>query len=480
MIPFPPFAPDTSPFNPLATGDLKNCIPVEDGWRPLPSLTVITDALPAACVGATYVRNSSGSFTLIAGTTAGLYSLDTGTMSWTDISGASAPYSVPAGDRWTFTRYGQYLIAHNINDAIQVYDIEAGGVFADLAGSPPKARYSCVAGEFLVLMHLEGESNVVHWSGIGDIEHWTIAEKGCDKQALPSGEEIMGGIGDERGALIIQRNAMRYMQFAPESGYTFTFAPANEKRGTIAPLSIVQIGAGDFCYLSEDGFFRGVAGSPIGSGRVDRWFFATLSRSSLSAVKGIADPYEKIVWWTFEDAAEDRYLIGYDWQLDRWCYADNTTEEMVAVVTPGSGWDALDATYASIDAGEVTFDSRSSQGGAPTFAGFTTSHELAYFSGTPQAVDAYTAQVQINPAGRYNVRGARIITDALAGELAVGKVDYHGNDMTWGTATSMSSRTGFIGVRADGRLHRFHWSVPAGTAWTVLTGLEVEGSASGK
>lgn len=478
MIPIPPFEPDKSRFNPLATGDLKNCIPVADGWRPMPSLIQESvTGLSSACVGAAYVRTSSGGFTLIAGTQTGLYSYDTSTGGWTDISGASAPYAVPTGDKWSFSRYGNKLVAHNLVDPAQVYDIDGGGVFADLAGSPPRARYSMVCGEFLVLMHLDGESDTLHWSGIGDIEHWVLGEKGCDKQQLPSGEEIMGGIGDERGGLVIQRSAMRYMQFAPESGYTFTFASANEKRGTIAPLSIVQIGSGDFVYLSEDGFYRGVAGAPIGAGRVDRWFFANVQRENIATIRGVADPFEKIVWWTFIDASDTSYLIGYDWQLDRWCYIDNQTEELVAFLSPSAGWDTDGGV--AIDDDAEPFDSRLGAGGAPIFAAFDTSHQLAYFSGMPMAAELRTAEIQMNPAGRYFVNGARIVTDATAATLEVGAADYHGGDLTWKGPVAMSTRTKFVGVRSDGRLHQFKIAIPAGQEWSVVTGIDAQGAASG-
>ncbi len=479
MIPIPAFEPDRSRFNPLSTGDLKNAIPAPDGWRPLPSLEAISDALGSACLGAITVRQSDGTYVLIAGTETGLYRLDTSDFSWEDISGADAPFSVPSGDRWTFTVYGERLIAHNIGDDVQVYDIEAGTDFAPLGGTPPRAKYSVVAGEFLVLMHLEGEADTIQWSGLGDIEEWVPGEKGSDKQRLPSGGEVVGGIGDERGALVIQRTAMRYMQFAPGSGYTFTIAPANEERGAIAPLSIVQIGPGDFLYLSEDGFYRGVAGQPIGGDKVDRWFFDSIARENIPDVRGVADPFEKIVWWAFIDVTGQTYLLGYHWQLNRWCYADNNVEELVAMATPAITIDGLDTLYATIDDASVPFDSRLLQGGALTFAAFDRDHKLAYFTGANQAVEASTGEMQINPAGRFMMNGARIVTDATAATLTVGASDYHGGATAWRGPVSMSSRTKFVGVRSDARLHQFKIDIPAGAEWSILSGLDVQGAASG-
>ena len=458
---------------------MKNVIPARDGWRPMPGLAEITSALGEACLGAVSVRKNDGTYIMIAGTETGIYRLDTSDYTWDDISGASAPFSVPAGDRWTFTSYGTKLIAHSLGDDPQVYDVEAGGTFGPLGGTPPRAKYSVVAGEFLVFLHLDGEPDTVQWSGLGDIEEWVPGEKGSDKQRLPSGGDVVGGIGDERGALVIQRTAMRYMQFAPSSGYTFTIAPANEERGAISPLSIVQIGPGDFLYLSEDGFYRGIAGQPIGGDKVDRWFFANADRETIQDVRGVADPFEKIVWWSFFDVGGRAYLLGYHWQLDRWCYADNNVEELIAMATPAIAIDGADELYASIDEASEPFDSRLFMGGALTFAAFTRDHKLAYFTGANQAVKAYTGEMRLNEAGRFMLNGARIVTDAPTATLTVGASDYHGGSMTWRGPVAMSSRTKFVGVRSDGRLHRFQIDIPAGVEWSILSGLDLQGAATG-
>jgi hypothetical protein len=444
MIPFPPFEPDKSPFNGGAGDNLKNCLPVADGWGPMPSLEVFTQALDAPCKGAVYVRTFAGAYTIIAGTERKLYKLNVTDYSWDDISGASAPYNVPLNDLWSFTVFGQKLIAHSLGDVAQVYDIEAGGTFSDLGGSPPVAKYSWAAGDFLVFGHLDNEQEAIQWSGLNNAEYWTIGQRGADKQVLPTGGEVMGGVGDERGAVILQRSAIRYMQFAPSSGYTFTISPANEKRGTIAPLSIASIGSGQFVYLSEDGFFSGIAGVPIGAERVDRWFFENVDRTYLADVKAVSDPYEKIVWWQFQTTTGAKLLLGYDWQLDRWCYSDQDVSQMVALATPAITWDSLDTLYATIDDVDAPFDSRLFTGGAPTFAAFTTDDKLAFFSGTNQQAILQTAELELVPGKRAFVNGGRVVTDATAFTVEVGKADFHGDDVTYKAAVSASTRSGHL------------------------------------
>ncbi|MDX1222696.1 hypothetical protein GOL85_13285 [Sinorhizobium medicae] len=482
IIPFPPFEPDKSPFDSAASRNAVNALPVANGWGPMPGLSEVSQALQAECRGAVYVRTASGTYKIIAGTATGLYELNTTDFSWTDISGPSAPYAVPLNDSWTFTRFGDRLIAHNLANAIQVYDVDLGGNFADLAGSPPKARYSWVSGDFLILGYLEGAAGekTIRWSGINDIEHWTIGKKGADLQELPEGDEVMGGFGEQGGFYVIQRYGMQYFPFSPSSGFTFTRTVLNPKQGTVAPRSIVSIGPGMFFYLSEDGFFGGVDRKPIGAERVDRWILDQIDQTYLQDVQGVADPFEKIVWFRYRTPDGGFNRLGYDWQLDRWCTTDLQVGEMVALSTPATSWDALDSYYASIDAVTVPFDSRLFSGGRPTFATFTSDNKLAYFTGANLEATIDTAEVEIDGMARSYVSGARVVTDAIGFTLADGVQAFHGDTVTWSTANTANSRTGLVPFRSDGRLHKFRLVIPAETDWSIASAVNVSAQPSGE
>lgn len=482
IIPFPPFEPDKSKFEVGSSDNVVNCMPVADGWGPMPGLTDISAALGSKCRGACFVRTAAGNFDIIAGTETALYKLNTTNYTWTNISGASAPYAVPLQDSWTFTRFGDQLVAHNLANPIQVYDIEAGGNFASLAGSPPNAKYSWVAGDFLVLGYIGGVAGqkTVQWSGLNDIKHWTIGKKGCDLQVLPEGDEVMGGFGEQGGFYVIQRSGMQYFPFSPSSGFTFTRQVLNPKQGTLAPRSIVSIGPGLFFYLSEDGFFGGVDRKPIGAERVDRWFLDQIDQTYLPEVQGVADPFEKIVWWKYRAPNGNSYRLGYDWQLDRWCTTDLQVGEMVALATPAITWDGLDAFYSTIDAAVEPFDSRLFSGGRPTFATFTTANKLAYFTGPNLEATLDTAEVEIDGMTRSFVSGARVTTDATGFTLQDGVQAYHGGGLTWSTARSPNARTGLVPFRSDGRLHKFRMIIPEGSVWTIASSVNVNAQQSGE
>lgn len=473
MLPFGPFEPDRTEYTPGAITTMKNALPVTDGWGPLPEIDEYSNALPSACLGAVYVRDSSGNFTIIAGTASGLYELNTSTLNWDEISKSATPYNVPSGDKWSFAVFGSKLIAANIGDPPQVYDIDGGGNFADLGGSPPQAKYVWVAGDFLVLGNIASNPNRVQWSGLNNEAFWTVGERGSDFQDLPDGEDVTGGIGEPNGAIIIQRRMMRYMQFNPASGYTFTITVANPERGSVAPLSIVQIGPRDFVYLTEDGFWRGVEGRPIGAEKVNRWFLNTqVDLSNIVTVRGVADPFNKVVWWQYTDEADTSSLLGYDWVLDRWCFADNNVEELATITTAGTTLEGLDSFSSSIDLLGASLDSRVWKGGRPTFAGFTTDHKLGFFNGANKQAEFETADIELARPFKAFVQGCRVVTDADDYTVQVAGADFHGGTVVFGPTRSPETRTGMTSHRDEARLHRFKVVIAAGDVWDHCIGVD--------
>lgn len=480
MVPFPPWEPDRADYSPGASPVITNALPARDGWRPLPDLTTFTDALPSECKGAVKVRTKTGAFRIIAGTETGLYELNTSDYSWTDLSGTSAPYGVPSGDVWSFELYGSYLVAVNLTDPPQYFDIESGTTFVDVPGSPPRARYVTTAGEFLVLAHLVDQPNRVHLSALGDISGWTIGVDGSDAQTFPDGEEIMGVIGAEAGAVIIQRTKIRRLNIAQAGDYSFATQVVNPDRGAISPRSIAQIGPGQFFYYSSDGFCLGAEGRMIGAERVDDWFQSTFDSTRIGEIKSVADPFNKIVWTQAEDPTGTKFLVGYNWQLDRWCHADNNVSEMVVLTTPGITWDGLATLYTTIDEVALPFDDALFTGGSPRFAAFDTDNKLGFFTGSPRAATLETADIEMSPGSLSFLREARVYTDATDFTLKAGTADYHGQALTWGSAVTPYSSTRACHFRSTGRTHRFRMEIAAGADWSHVTGLEATANRAGK
>lgn len=478
MIPFGVWAPDQGRFTTGTSPNVVNAIPLGPlAWGPLPGTTEISEALAAACLGAIAVRDSSGSYHIFAGTATKLYKLDPTDYSWDDVSRlAGGNYAVPDGDRWSFAVFGTTLVAVNLADAPQSIDIDSPTNFAALAGSPPQAKFVWVAGEHLVLGHISTFPTRIQTSALGDAATWTVGLRGADVQEFPDGEEIMGGIGSEKGAIIFQKRMIRQMvvgAFGEGGRYSFRTEVINPSRGVIAPYSIVQVGPMMPAYLSSDGFCLGVDGKPIGSEVVDQFFFANADADSIVETRGMVDPYKKIIWWQVPLNGGESALLGYNYKNGRWCYAEDDIEEMVDLTTPAITIDGLDLLYATIDDVTPAFDSRLFTGGLPLFAVFTTDHHLATLTGAPKAATFDTWEMQHTPGRRTFVKGVRPVLDATTFTMKIASASrYSGSAMSFGTAVSPNTRSGMCEFRSDGLLHQYRLQIAAGETWTQVDGLD--------
>jgi hypothetical protein len=478
IVPFPPFEPDKAPYSNAATATAVNALPIADGWGPMPSLVPLANALASAPRGSVTARLSSGVQVTICGTATGLYLVNNnGTL--TDVSGASAPYGVPDGDEWSFDVFGARIIATNLNDVVQYYDIGTSTDFANLPGSPPKARFVKVIGDFVALFQLENDKAAIHWSGINNSEQWVPGEELCDTNSFPDGEELQAISVNGSGATLAFRSGFRSMIFDPSSGYVFTFSPFAEGRGCAAPLSLVDIGRGDFVYYSDTGFFRGASATPIGAERVDRWIQTVTNEATRPKIKGVYDPFRKVVMWRYEDPTGNGYILGYAWQLDRWFQSDTIVTGLGVYATSAKTLEDLDAVSSSIDLLPFSLDSAAYGGGPPSFAGFDASYRLGFFTGLSQQATIETGQTEMNPGGRAFVPNVRAISDSPGLTIAVGTLDSHDDTPTWTAQQARNSRSFMFDFRADGRLHAFRAIIPAGDEWSSLSALNVPAGPSG-
>lgn len=478
IVPFSAFEPDRATYNSNSTATALNVLPVADGWGPMPALVPLADALPSAPKGSITARLSSGTQVTISGTTTALYLVNSnGTL--TDVSGVGSPYGVPDGDEWSFDVFGSRIIATNLIDGAQYYDIGVSTDFAPLPGSPPRARFVKVIGDFVALYQHDTDRSALQWSGINNSEQWTPGEELSDVNSFPDGEELQAISVNGSGATLAFRSGFRTMNFDPSSGYVFTFSPFAEGRGCAAPLSLVDIGRGDFVYYSDTGFYRGVSATPIGAERVDRWIQTVTNDATRPKIKGVYDPFRKVVMWRYEDATGNGYILGYAWQLDRWFQSDTIVTGLGVFATSAKTLEDLDAISSSIDLLPFSLDSSAYQGGPPSFAGFDANYRLGFFTGLPQQARVETGQTQMVPGSRAFVSQVRPITDAATITVDCAVLDFHGDSPTWQGPQTPNTRSYRADFRADGLLHAFRAIIPSGTIWKTLTAVDANGVPSG-
>jgi hypothetical protein len=484
VIPFAPFCPDSSDFDPSVTDTVVNVIPRPSSYGPFPGFATASEALPDQPRGAFLARTSAGAYRTFAFTEDAIYEFNGATRDWDDVSKAATTYAVPSEGAWSVVQFGDYVIAVNGIDDNQYFDLGSSTEFADLAGTPPKATYAAVVGDFLTLGNTETYgARSVAWGGVNDAEFWEPGRRGSDYQIFPEGGEVLGIAGFERGAVVFQDNVIREQTLNLASPFIFTFNKTDETRTIVAPRSITRAG-GQIFFLTLEGFFRyGVPSTPIGNERVDRFFQADADIEYLWQVQGAADPINKIVYWRYKSnnstsaTTTDRVLI-YNYVLDRWSLANVELSWIFSSTTPGVTLEGLDALGYTLDTLPTSLDSRTFAGGTPLIGGFNASYELGFFSGAPLEAVLQTGDVSIAPERAF-VRGFRPVCDAetITGRVAV--KDRHGIERTWSDATAVE-RTGLIPIRASGRLHRFEVTIPANETWEHAHGVTPDAAPEGR
>lgn len=511
-VPFPPFEPDKNRFNPGAVPETINVLPVADGWAPQPGMVELTPAfeylvdengailqdelpgdlgtgpdgspltgyvqLPSTCLGSIYVRTPGGTTRAFFGTETALFEFDFTDLVFVDISGGSAPYAVPVNNRWSFQQFGTRVYVQNGADPEQYIEIDGGVVFADNA-TAPIASYLATVGDFLVRGRLVSDASTLQWSALNDPTSNVVRQDGSDEQVLAVGNGITGIVPTTFGAVVLCRDAIYAMNFALQTQFVFTFSVITEYRGAVAPYAVCSIGQNDFGFYGADGFFRGIDMQPVGAERIDRWFLAQTNESGRTAMTAAPDYRRKIVWFRYLNIAEEYRLLGYNWQLDRWCQSDADLQDMLRAESANLTIDGLDNLYDTIDDIDIPFDSSAFDGGSREFAGITDEGFFAYMNGSALQATLTTNEVSLNGINRAHINRGTLNTDATTFTVTPSTTNYQGDTFRERSPVSPSSRSKQLAFRADGRTHKFKTVIPAGEDWSIITALDVTASATG-
>lgn len=504
------FEPDKSRYNMAAANDIMNVLPVADGWAPMPSASQLTPAmhiltdedgkplidelgnylvslvsgasangeiyLPEPSKGGIFVRLTNGTTALFVGTGTKLWRYDFTDYYWKDVSGVSAPYSCDT--RWSFALYGTTVYCQNGNDSEQMFDLSTDTVFSDNA-TAPIASYVATVADFLMRGRLSSNEDELQWSALNDPTGNDYLDRFSDSQIFGEGNGIRGIIPVSSGAVVFLRDAVELLSY-PDPTYVFRRSSLTQFRGAMAPASICSIGQDDFVFYAVDGFFRGTSMTPIGAERVDRFILSVCDQTARENMISAPDFRRKIVWFQVNSTTEEKILLGYHWQLDRWTISDADLADMFRLETVGmtiGGFINLFETIADID---ITFGSSLFDGGSVEFGGVDSSGALVYLYGPSMAATITTNEASFNGPNRAIVNGGRVDGDVANFEAMLSTSDYKGAGFTDRTAVTPSSRTRFIPLRGDGRVHKVQLTIPEGEPWTIFQGVDVDVAGSGK
>jgi hypothetical protein len=492
------YMPDLPDFQNPGSPNARNVLPrTRQSFGPVGAPMVYSSsALSKTCQGAASYLDPSGNAYQFAGDANDLYEFSS--LAWTKVSKTLGIYSVPSTGQWRFEYFNGILLATDYNDQIQKFALGTDTAFADLAGTPPKARYMAVVRGFLMLAGTNDgtfgqQPQRAWWSGIGNPTNWPTPGTLSAAQAMSSyndltgsggwNQGIVGNLGNADGAIFQEHAVFRVMFAGPPN--VFDFLPAEGVKGCPAPGSIIQVGALVY-YLGEDGFyaFDGATSTPIGVDQVDKAFFADLDQNNIARITAAVDPINKIVFWCYpgqgNSGGNPNHILAYRWDLQRWSILDLTAEFMVRLLSIGYTLDQLFTVLGySIDGLPAPLDSRIWTGGKILLGLFDTSHRLNYLTGSNMAATVDSGEQQLFAGKRALISAARPWVDGGTPSVAVGKRDRMSDAVAYTPASKMNA-FGTCPLRTTGRYVRTRLTMPAGATWTNLVGLELDAEPRGE
>jgi hypothetical protein len=392
MIPFLGYAPDLDPTTAGVLKDVSNILPTTKGFKPVSSpASAGLSAVSAAANSLAVIEKLDATRRTFAGTASTLE--EAGASGWTDQSKV-AGYNCGSDSRWSFAQFGNYTLAANIGDPIQV---STASTFADISGSP-QAAHIAVSDGFVMAANLSTNSDGWHCSAYLDHTDWTEAvSTQCTSGRLVGGGEITG----------LKKLGSGYVAFKKNATYLATYVGApvvfqwDEIPGDVGcPTGNAAVDIGDrIAFLGHDDFyiFDGARSIPIGNG-VREWVFQNADASYLHKTIATYNNVSGNVTWYFVSNSgsgnPDTGLV-FNVRSGKWGKFSQTIEAAANYYPAGQTIDGLDSDYATIDdLPEIPFDSPYWFASTASAGIIKTDHILYTLTGAPG-----TSSVTMNTFG---------------------------------------------------------------------------------
>jgi len=448
----------------------KNVVSQAIGYGPLPLQVQIATGAAENLVSLHTATQTNGTTALFAAGTTKVFKISP-VGAFTDVSGTT--YATPAADRIRFTQFGEQTIFTNNFDKLQAYNVNTSTDFADLSASAPVAKFITVVRDFVVVANTtESTTNYasrVRWSGINDETTWTYSQTTqSDKQDIPDGGNIVGITGGEFGLVFLDRSIVRMSYIG--TPLIFQFDNISRGTGCLEANSIAQYQGVTF-FLSDDGFYMcdGQKVTPIGSEKVDRYFFETLNLSDIATMSAAIDPIRKLVVWNYPTTGNIRKLLIYNFKTSRWTDAETETDYISDASTGDVTMEDLDTISSSLDALTQSLDSSAYIGGQH-FLGGTQGTSVFSLTGLPSAGFIETGDIDIGATSLVTL--ARPQIDGGSASVAIASRNRLDGAITYSDNVAASSENR-VSLRSSGRYHRLRVT-PSGTAWANAVAVDID------
>jgi hypothetical protein len=468
--------PDTPDLDNALTEAL-NAFPYDTHYRPFNGTAEISDALPAeplAAIATAEVENISETY---AATLDTIYQLTSG--GWVDVTGPAVVTDDPMV--WDFAQFDRYVLVVSYNNLMRYREVGAVVDFAEITDSP-KARVVAAVRDFVMCGDIndptDGEVPYrVRWGAIGDPLTWplpgtasAVALQADENDLKAENGKVMAILGSDAG-MIFQERAITRASYVG-APLVFRFDLMDGSRGLRARNAAVQFGRVVY-FLAKDGFFANDGSgdsTPIGNGKVDRWFNENAAVSRIDYVQAVAFPDLKCVAWMFSasELTFNDHALLFNYTTGRWTHAEVNTVLALTGRTRSYTLEELDA-FGTLETLPASLDSEVWQGGAGFPAVITQNYKLASFDGT--ALEAMLETGSFGLDGRRTfVNGIRPLIQGGTAQITLGTQKTLDEAVTWGTEMATTTATGKADFRSSAFFHRVRARVPSG--FTKAVGID--------
>jgi len=353
--------------------------------------------------------------------------------------------------------------------------------FNDVSANAPVAKYITIVRDFVVAANLDTGTNAnkLQWSDINDETNWISVAGGSptsqsDYQFMSEGGNITGLSGGEFGLVFLEKAIYRMSYIG--SPLFFQFDAISRNLGCMEGGSIAQL-SGITYFLADDGFYScdGRNITPIGTGKIDKYFFKNLDLNNIHKISSSINPEQKLVAWSYPNQDGGMSLLIYNVQYQKWSKVDSTTTSYIAnFATAGVTLEDLD-NYGggSLDAITTSLDDRSWVGGKFLF-GATSGRYLTKFSG--EKADATIIVGDIEQGYNSVLKLVRPQIQDGTANISTSSRRKLEDDVVFGDVATPTTE-GRVNVRSAGRYHRIKAELTGD--WTIAVSLDAEFTAQG-
>ena len=483
QIPFGEWLPDQPEHGKQGANVANNVYHTANTYKRFPSLvSYSSNTTSTDSKGAGSFRDNSNTVYNFVATRTNLYQLTSGAF-----TSRKASLTGDHDDFWTFTQFGEYIIASNGVDAVQYFLMGSSTNFANLtaiqtAGTCPVFRVSGVVRDFLVAGNIVNATNRIQWSGINDITVWS--GKQSDSQDLPgSGGQVVAITSGEVGYVFRQNQIIR-MDYVGGS-VVFRLSVISPNRGAMFGRTVCQDNRQIFFY-ADDGFYQinGDQIIPIGVEKVNRFFDLNLNKAYSDRICAAVDPFNQLAMWLFPSTANTTNTTGicdkiiiYNYATKKWSLADASASTIFSQFVGAYTVELMDILSQNLENINAALDTDFWSGGQVLLGAIDSDYKASIFSGTANECEIETAEIEGFPGARTNIQGVRPIVDATA-TVTVKTRERLADDESESTSVSMRD-SGINPVRKSGRYIRANVKVPSGTTFTHAQGIDLVGSKAG-